>query len=69
MDNCGLSMTAIPTEVQSMPSDLYPPDQNLSHSTEPITPVDNRDTAVIDHMRADLPLILPPLVTEADVDV
>ena len=54
VDNCGLAMSAIPTEVQSMPSDLYSPDQTLSYSTEPITPVDNRDPAMTDHMRADL---------------
>lgn len=56
IDNHGLAMTAIPTEVQSMPSDLYVSDQSqsLSHSTEPISPVDNRDTAMTDLMRADL---------------
>ena len=54
MDNRGLAMTAIPIEVQSMPSDLYSSDQTLSYSTEPITRADNMDTAMIDIMRADL---------------
>lgn len=54
VDNRGLAMTAIPTEVQSMPSDLYSPDQTLSYSTEPINPADNKDTAMTDIMRADL---------------
>ena len=45
---------SIATEVQSMPSDLYSSDQTLSYSTEPITPADNRDTAMTDLMRADL---------------
>ena len=53
-ENRGLAMTASPTEVQSMPSDLYSSDQPLSYSTEPITPADNKDTAMTDMMRADL---------------
>ena len=54
VDNCGLAMTAIPMEVQSMPSDLYSSDQTLFYSTEPITPADNKDTAMTDMIRADL---------------
>ena len=54
VDNCSLAMTAIPTEVQSIPSDLDSSEQTLSYSTEPITPADNRDTAITDLMRADL---------------
>ncbi len=54
VDNYGLAMTAIPTEVESMPLDLYSSDPTLSYSTEPITPADNRDTAMTDLMRADL---------------
>lgn len=54
VDNCGLAMTAIPTEVQSTPPDLYSSDQTLSYSTEAITPPDIRDTAMTDLMRADL---------------
>lgn len=54
VDNRSLAMTAIPIEVESMPSDLYSFDQTLSYSTEPITPADNKDTAMTDIMRADL---------------
>lgn len=55
VDNSGLAMTTMSTDMRSMPSDLYSSEPNYSYSTMPITPpAENKEMIMTDIMRADL---------------
>ncbi|KAL9619496.1 MAG: hypothetical protein Q9160_005859 [Pyrenula sp. 1 TL-2023] len=54
LENLELGIGVGGPELQSLPLDMDATDQKFLHPTEPTTLTDNKDTSLIDHMRADL---------------